>query len=133
LRTTLAHELAHVVFHNFIWWFDQGALDAPTALALSPRCHRRVSVGTADWMEWQANYASGALLMPRTALASLFPTPEAVWLRASRGRERVSEVQKRCVVSAHAAQTRLLQMGMLTQRPTHVARSPVPRALLKRP
>src|ERR687895_1223364 len=35
LRTTLAHELAHVVFHDFIWWFDQGALDAERARALS--------------------------------------------------------------------------------------------------
>src|SRR5262245_24186579 len=33
LRTTLAHELGHVVLHDFIWWFDQGTLDAEQARA----------------------------------------------------------------------------------------------------
>jgi hypothetical protein len=45
LRTTLAHELAHVVLHNFIWWFDPGVPFDPAAL--SPRCALRQRAG--DW------------------------------------------------------------------------------------
>jgi hypothetical protein len=68
LRTTLAHELGHVRLHNCLW-----TLDAPATLALNPRC-RRATIdrpdGT-DWLEWQAGYASGALLMPAGAVARL--------------------------------------------------------------
>ena len=126
LRTTLAHELAHVVFHNFIWWFDQGKLDAATAAALSPRCHRRAASGASDWMEWQANYAAGATLMPRGAVASVWRGP-AVWARSSVARSRVNDIQKRFDVSAQAASVRLSQLGYLSQRPTVILRSPIPR------
>jgi Zn-dependent peptidase ImmA (M78 family) len=126
LRTTLAHELAHVVFHDFIWWFDQGTLDATRAAALSPRCHRQRVVGATDWMEWQANYASGALLMPADALSALFPA-DGAWLRSEAGRARVRQVQKAFAVSAPAASLRLLQLGYLSQRPRLIVRSPTPR------
>jgi hypothetical protein len=127
LRTTLAHELAHVVFHDFIWWFEQGSLGATRAAALSPRCHRRrAAVGIADWMEWQANYASGALLMPSDGLARLFSAADAAWVRSETGRLRVRQVQKTFDVSAPAASLRLLQLGYLSPRPRAVLRAPVP-------
>jgi len=122
LRTTLAHELAHVVFHNFIWWFDQGTLDIERAKALSPRCHRR-TLGTADWMEWQANYAAGALLMPASAIVH----DEHVWVRSFEGRRRIERVHTTFDVSMEAARVRLQQLGQLSQRPTRVLRAPVPR------
>ena len=131
LRTTLAHELGHVVFHDFIWWFDQGALDAATAAALSPRCHRRLlrSAGSPDWMEWQANYAAGALLMPLEALTLVLgsATAEAAWVRSSHGRDRISRVQRTFDVSGPAASVRLFQLGYLSQRPSAILRSPIPR------
>ena len=128
LRTTLAHELAHVVFHNFIWWFDQGSLDVATAAALSPRCQgRRQALRGTDWMEWQANYASGAILMPRQTVADLWRSESAAWVRSSEGRRRVGEIQHAFDVSAQAASVRLLQLGHLTQRPHAVVRAPVPR------
>lgn len=128
LRTTLAHELGHVVFHNFIWWFDQGTLDAATAAALSPRCHRRrlPSAGSTDWMEWQANYAAGALLMPIEAIAEFWPAESAVWVRSYAARRRISHTQHTFDVSAQAASVRLLQLGRLTRRPTAILRSPIP-------
>jgi hypothetical protein len=132
LRTTLAHELAHVVFHDFIWWFDQGALDAARARALSPRCHRRLGVQQSDWMEWQANYAAGALLMPRGSVRLLSGEEQAVWSSSARGRQRVAAVSRACDVSQDAARVRLEQLGLLTRRPLQVARAPVPQALLKR-
>lgn len=127
LRTTLAHELGHVVFHNFIWWFDQGSLDAATATALSPRCHGRQLAGTADWMEWQANYAAGALLMPLERLTRTLGRAEAVWVRSSQGRDRIGLVQRTFDVSSQAAGVRLFQLGYLSQRPTTILRSPIPR------
>ena len=127
LRTTLAHELAHVVFHNFIWWFDQGALDAAAAAALSPRCHRRQPTRMSDWMEWQANYAAGALLIPIGALAQPAGPHAAAWAQSAAGRERVRRVQRTFDVSAQAASVRLFQLGYLTQRPTTILRSPIPR------
>jgi hypothetical protein len=124
LRTTLAHELAHVVFHNFIWWFDQAPLDAARAAELSPRCHR--TVRALDWMEWQAGYASGALLVQSSALGEVIGASPA-WIRSSTGRAMVRRTQEAFDVSARAAGVRLQQLGYLTQRPRAVVRAPVPR------
>lgn len=73
LRTTLAHELGHVLLHDFMGERE----DAPRPrqrddpdTASSTHC-TPWAIGTGsrvDWMEWQANYASGALLMPHTAV-----------------------------------------------------------------
>jgi hypothetical protein len=120
LRTTLAHELAHVVLHNFIWWFDPGVPFDPAAL--SPRCALRAHAN--DWMEWQANYCAGALLMPASAFSS---AAEPVWERSSRGRALIREIQQRFEVSAQAATIRLRQLGRLSDRPRHVTRAPIPR------
>jgi hypothetical protein len=120
LRTTLAHELAHVVLHNFIWWFDPGVPFDPQAL--SPRCALRTRA--VDWMEWQANYCAGALLVPAAALG---PPVEPVWERSPRGRALIRSVQLRFDVSAQAATVRLRQLGHLSERPSYVARAPIPR------
>jgi hypothetical protein len=127
LRTTLAHELGHVVLHDFIWWFDQGMLDVERARALSPRCHRRRGLGSADWMEWQAGYVSSALLMSASEMRELLGTTGAVWIRSAAARRRIELVQKTFDVSAEAARVRLQLLGYFTQRPTTVARAPVPR------
>jgi hypothetical protein len=135
LRTTLAHELAHVVLHNFIWWFDQGTLDATRASALSPRCHRRRVFGPADWMEWQAAYASGALLMPRETLRTALDDAgrgSPPFVRSTPGRERLRRAQRTFDVSAEAASVRLLQLGYVSPRPRGVARAPVPAAFRAR-
>src|SRR5205085_6765929 len=77
LRSTLAHELAHVVLHDFLVW-----LEAPT-----PRqsCGTRHAAAATDWMEWQANYVAGALLMPAVQMTLVLGRPQAEWTRASRG------------------------------------------------
>jgi hypothetical protein len=120
LRTTLAHELAHVVLHNFIWWFDPGVPFDPRAL--SPRCALRQR--SVDWMEWQANYCAGALLVPASELESETGT---VWERSSSGRALIRKVQARYAVSAQVATIRLRQLGRLSERPVHFVRAPVPR------
>ena len=88
LRTTLAHELAHVVLHNFIWWFDPGVAFDP--MALSPR--RALRAHAVDWMEWQANYCAGALLVPASALDW---ASAPVWERSTSGRSLIRAAQAR--------------------------------------
>lgn len=120
LRSTLAHELGHVVLHNFIWWFDPGVPFDPQSL--SPKCVLRTVSG--DWMEWQANYCAGALLIPAAAVASM---PDPVWERSAAARTLVREVQTRFEVSAQLATIRLRQLGYFTARPRRIARAPIPR------
>ena len=127
LRTTLAHELGHVVLHDFIWWFDQGVLDAERARALSPRCHRRPNLRTADWMEWQAGYMSGALLMPAARIRDELDDAAPVWVRSARAKRRIERVTATFDVSVEAARVRLQQLGHVSQRPTSIVRAPLPR------
>jgi Zn-dependent peptidase ImmA (M78 family) len=63
-RTTLTHELGHVVFHNYL--FQMKIVDAKGPLQICKRddiITSKKSPGK-DWMEWQAGYACGAFLMP---------------------------------------------------------------------
>ncbi len=127
LRTTLAHELGHVRFHAFLW-----ASTAPAGMARlpagpaggatlpNPRCRRRTILGAtpSDWLEWQAGYASGAVLMPagaldrlarqvlRTSHRSLPLTPDT-----ARAQDLISGVQAAFNVSREAARVRLVQRG----------------------
>jgi Zn-dependent peptidase ImmA (M78 family) len=72
LRMTLGHEYGHVLLHT--WLYDKYGVAAEPQLcywqSLLP------TEGVVDWMEWQAGYAGGALLMPesfvRRAAAAFF-------------------------------------------------------------
>lgn len=116
-RFTLAHEYMHVRVHNPLY---QG-----TAIAKrqEQRCTGDETLGLrpkVDWMEWQANYAGAALLMPLSRLRPVVevclgkdgPIPLAFdSSRATDFRQRVSEA---FFVSADAAGVRLIQLGHLT-------------------
>jgi len=66
LRTTLTHELGHVIFHNYLFQME---IEAPKS---SLQICKRDDIITSskspgrDWMEWQAGYTCGAFLMPAT-------------------------------------------------------------------
>jgi hypothetical protein len=113
LRTTLAHELGHVRFHAFLW--SNGGLGGIKCLRDSiarPRQH--------DWLEWQAGYACGALLMPAGALAdtarrSLAARAAPVFFRSESARRMTRHVATAFAVSQQAAQVRLLHAGYLTR------------------
>jgi len=123
LRTTLAHELGHVLLHDFTgkredvprpWQADDPDTESTT------RC-TPWAIGTGsrvDWMEWQANYASGALLMPRTAVwqaVHSFVEDEgntAPYSRACLG-PMVDWMQGHFLVSEAAAYVRLRQLRYL--------------------
>src|SRR4029077_8999092 len=70
LRTTLTHEYGHVKFHSPLWEADSATADLfgkrPERMSIS--CKRENIVGATeyDWMEWQAGYVCGAVLMPHT-------------------------------------------------------------------
>ena len=69
-RSALSHELAHVVVHTPLFAKSLPGLHSPdgTNSAFSQAC-KVANAGTSrDWMEWQAGYGSGALLIPRVAM-----------------------------------------------------------------
>ncbi len=123
LRTTLAHELGHVLLHDFTGEREDAPrprqADDPDT-ATTTWCTPWV-IGTGsrvDWMEWQANYASGALLMPRAAVwQAMRPFVEdesntAPPLRACLG-PMVDWMQGHFLVSEAAAYVRLRQLRYL--------------------
>lgn len=123
LRTTLGHEYGHVWFHAPLW--RESGLDSdrrPAARSL--RCERDtiVTASENDWMEWQAAYISGALLIPRTnvivltnQVAESYGGAAPVALDASAGRDLIRQVRKRFQVSEQAAQVRLSRLGLLVE------------------
>jgi hypothetical protein len=125
LRTTLTHEYGHVRFHGELWAIAHSSLELFPELALkaSPRCKRGgiIQAPAADWMERQAGYVCGALLMPITPLNRLVAaylerhrlytplkkgSPPAIALR--------DQVSVMFGVSREAATVRLLKLGYLT-------------------
>lgn len=130
LRTTLTHELGHVEFHAFLF-----ALPRPDQLFALPEsaepdraaaCRRETILSTSmsDWMEWQAGYACGALLMPLTALRAVVrsvfeqlgiagPTPA----RSLAGETLIASVLEAFQVSSDAARVRLTKVGHLSSAP----------------
>jgi Zn-dependent peptidase ImmA (M78 family) len=75
-----------------------------------------------DWMEWQAAYIGGALLMPRSDVlvmageiamrdGSKFPLD----IDSESGRAVIARIMRRCHVSEQASRVRLLCLGLLTE------------------
>jgi hypothetical protein len=117
-RTTLTHEYGHVKLHRFLWDFSpaEGLFGNDTAADRMMSCRRNtiVAAPTTDWMEWQAGYASGALLMPATRMAAVVTAFQRQAGRvgplgenAAHADELVVEVQRSFQVSEEAARVRL--------------------------
>ncbi len=126
LRTTLTHEFAHVKLHAKLWPFDQPRLFADEGDASGPRCKRPGDIGgyAGDWMEWQAGYASGAVLMPIAPITRLvqaafdeWSTFGAVPTGSFKGTDLIGRVAGQFEVSQEAARVRLTQLGYLAARP----------------
>lgn len=122
LRTTLTHEFGHVRLHAFLWDFSprQGLFDDAQVEPHLSSCRREtmVSAPTADWMEWQAAYASGALLMPATILGEAVSQVHRragrvgpVQSGSSAASDLVAAVQAHFAVSEEAAQVRLTKLN----------------------
>ena len=131
LRTTLTHELAHVKLHAGLWQFNQLRLLPPEDEIPGPRCKRGgiLRASQTDWMEWQAGYVSGALLMPVTSLKELVQANVKNWgvlggvaKKSSKGEELIRLASARFDVSRDAARVRLEQLGLLTDGEENVSR-----------
>jgi len=127
LRTTLTHEYGHVHFHRFMFEDLESAspsLFAQAHEAQGNKCHRDniVSAAERDWMEWQAGYACGAILMPVTALVEAvqhFRTENNLLygnlsLQSEPGQRLITGVASAFQTSRDAARVRLLKKGVLT-------------------
>lgn len=125
LRTTLTHEYGHVRFHGYLWEIEP---PSPDLLRQKPDsgkgiCKRDTMIDApqTDWMEWQAGYICGAILMPKTAvirLCSAYVEAQGVYgavsLQTVHGQALINRAVKAFQVSEDAARVRLLKLGLLT-------------------
>ena len=126
LRTTLSHEFGHVHLHRHLWaeklsagnLFSHRNADADNKAI----CKRdtMITATQSDWMEWQAGYVSGAILMPASRIRRLvsdFCQPlglhGSVNVTSQQGRQLVGAVMEEFAVSEDAARVRLLKLSLL--------------------
>lgn len=126
LRTTLTHEYGHVKFHAYLWQAESLSPGLfPQLTDNSPAMCKRdaiLNAPTADWMEWQAGYACGALLMPITSIKRMvaaFCEEHGVFGRIRTGSTHDSllriKVGQTFNVSKEAAGVRLAKLEILTE------------------
>jgi hypothetical protein len=127
LRTTLTHEYGHVHFHRFMFEDGRGStgsLFSQAHAVQGNKCHRDAIVGAPerDWMEWQAGYACGAILMPVGAFFEAVQRFRAennllysnLSLHSEHGQALITAVAAGFQTSWDAARVRLLKKGILT-------------------
>lgn len=128
LRTTLSHEYGHVKFHDPLWQRVKKPtlnLFAEMTSISVQKCQRAkiVHAAASDWMEWQAGYICGAILMPIGPLRQLIQeyfqhynlyTP--LFVSAQPARELINRVAVQFGVSQEAARVRLIKKGYLTEQ-----------------
>lgn len=135
LRTTLTHELGHVRFHGFLFELKASALDlfgtsdvTTPASVSSPagpqKCRRQniLHAGPVDWLEWQAGYACGALLMPASHLRRVVSDYchrqsiiRELDVTAPEAADIIETVANAFAVSTEAARVRLLKTHHLRE------------------
>ena len=128
LRTTLTHELSHVIFHTFMFEVDskprslfETASEPPHQLTHKCKRDNMLESSITDWMEWQAGYGCGAFLMPITSLAKTVKdfrqthsiSMGGLSLLSGEGQELIQTVSKAFQISRDAARVRLLQKRFL--------------------
>jgi len=115
-RFTLAHEYAHVVLHAPLY------LRLGSAAREDHQCSGTdiEPLAVVDWMEWQASYAAGALLMPISRLRAVVSACSQSELRSatlideSLGKNLQQRTSEAFLVSGDAARVRLTQLGYLS-------------------
>ena len=130
LRTTLTHEYGHVKFHDYL--YQDGELMGslfPDAFEKKPaKCKRETMLDApvADWMEWQAGYVCGAMLMPLTYLKQVVGDCRkekgiigSITESSKEGLILLATVADAFNVSQEAARVRMLKLNHLTSGKTH--------------
>jgi Zn-dependent peptidase ImmA (M78 family) len=125
LRTTLTHELGHVVFHKVMFDGPRSAslFELSPGPEVSNACKRDkiLDAPRTDWMEWQAGFACGAFLMPQGPLSvAIRRIAEERGLPAGKfnatsehGIALITDIAIRFGVSKDAARVRLEQRDVL--------------------
>jgi hypothetical protein len=122
-RSTLAHELGHVLLHGPLFRArTTGDLFESSDASRAATCKRSTieHAPRQDWLEWQAGFMSGALLMPASAvrhraadmLRGLIQPPE------DSAEILLTDICRSFRVSRSAAEVRLGQLDLI--RPSHV-------------
>ena len=123
LRTTLTHEYGHVHFHTPLQELEASQLDLYTGSSNAKQqvCKRSgiSDAAETDWMEWQAGYVCGAVLMPASHVRSVVaPYRERHALHGpvaqatEEGSALISLLQSTYQVSAEAAKVRLFRLNI---------------------
>lgn len=124
-RTTLTHEYGHVKFHNYLFSVEKSLDLFPgvNSNQKSHHCKRETIVGASftDWMEWQAGYICGSILMPRTHIKSAvvdFRSQHSLASTFSLGTREthtlITQIADAFKVSEEAAKVRLLKLAYIT-------------------
>jgi hypothetical protein len=123
LRTTLTHEYGHVVLHTYLFAMAERQLKlAPNQKPNAIYCYRdnMVTAKKVDWMEWQAGYASGAALMPKSYVTKVIAGVQErmgiygpVLRDSKNGRALVAAIVDSFQVSREAAEVRLKVLHFL--------------------
>lgn len=125
LRTTMTHEYGHVRFHAYLWQVEPPTLDFikrnPNASKQICKRDTILNAREIDWMEWQAGYICGALLMPVSYLrrqVRQYVESHGIYGAISHQGEHAKALLKIVMdgfqVSEEAARVRLLKLGILT-------------------
>lgn len=128
LRTTLTHEYGHVRFHSYLFEVEPRQADLlrqqPNVNKIVCKRDTMIDARQTDWMEWQAGYACGALLMPKTAVVATcrgYVEKHAAYgtisLQTVHGAALIASITETFQVSKDAARVRLLKLGLATEGP----------------
>lgn len=124
LRTTLTHEFGHVKFHNWLYQMEQPLPLFGPAVGPPTQCKRDniMQARDVDWMEWQAGYVCGALLMPASHFRAQLTDVQrelglsGPLLKGTAEADTVArQLARRFAVSVEAANIRLLKLGLLKE------------------
>jgi len=117
MRTTLTHEYGHVHLHGYLFEVAQAPSLFSGPVKSTPIICKRDTIVTAkktDWMEWQAGYACGALLMPASAVKAMIGTYQKeagiygpIAAASQQGQAMIERMVETFQVSRDAARVRL--------------------------
>lgn len=124
LRTTLTHEYGHVKFHGYLWDIEPPQRDL---LKSNPHANKQIckrddilNASQYDWMEWQAGYICGAILMPVmhvNRLVAAYQEDHGIFGAVQHGSREaldlIEAVKTGFEVSADAARVRLAKLNFL--------------------
>jgi len=126
LRTTLTHEFGHVKFHAPLWELDDGMQDLfgvrPERMSISCKRENIITASEYDWMEWQAGYVCGAMLMPRSRVKELAKqflsksSAASLAVTAPSAIDLIGRVMETFHVSSDAARVRLIKLRVLAEQ-----------------